>query len=63
MRSFLKMSPKGKAKKIKRASRDELPTMKPTKVKQSKKKINLGNELIKELRFHLELLREDEGLC
>lgn len=57
------MSAKEKAKKIKRASRAELPTMKPTKVKQSKKKINLGNELIKELKFHLELLREDEGLC
>jgi len=57
------MSAKEKVKKIKRASRDELPTMKPTKVKQSKKKLNLGNELIKELKFHLELLREDEGLC
>ena len=57
------MSAKDKVKKIKKASRAELPTMKPTKVKHSKKKINLGNELIKELKFHLELLREDEGLC
>lgn len=57
------MSAKEKAKKIKRASRDELPTMKPTKVKQSKKKHNLARELTKELRLQIELMREDEGLC
>ena len=57
------MNPKGKAKKIKRASRAELPTMKPTKVKQSKRKSNLARELTKELRFQIELMREDEGLC
>ncbi len=57
------MSAKEKVKKIKRASRVELPTMKPTKVKQSKKKLNLARELTKELRFQIELMREDEGLC
>ena len=57
------MNPKEKAKKIKRASRAELPTMKPTKVKQSKRKSNLARELTKELRFQIELMREDEGLC
>lgn len=55
------MSTKDKAKKIKKLSRSETPMMRPTKIKHSKKKINLGNELIKELRFHVELLKEDEG--
>ena len=53
------MSAKGKVKKIKRASRDELPTMKPTKVKQSKRKPNLARELTKELRLQIELMREE----
>ena len=57
------MNPKEKAKKIKRASRAELPTMKPAKVKQSKRKSNLARGLTKELRFQIELMREDEGLC
>ncbi len=53
------MSAKEKAKKIKRASRAELPTMKPTKVKQSKRKPNLARELTKELRLQIELMREE----
>ena len=56
------MSAKEKAKKIKRASCAELPTMKPTKVKQSKKKINLARELTKELRFQIELMREENEI-
>jgi len=57
------MSTKDKAKKIKKLSRNETPKMRPTKIKQSKKKINLCRELTKELRFQIELMREDEGLC
>lgn len=57
------MNPKDKAKKIKKLSRNETPKMKSTKIKQSKKKLNLGRELTKELRFQIELMREDEGLC
>lgn len=57
------MSTKDKAKKIKKLSRNETPKMKSTKIKQSKKKLNLGRELTKELRFQIELMREDEGLC
>lgn len=57
------MSTKDKAKKIKKLSRNETPKMKPTKIKHSKKKLNLGRELTKELRFQIELMREDEGLC
>ena len=56
------MSAKGKVKKIKRASRAELPIMKPTKVKQSKKKHNLARELTKELRFQIELMREENEI-
>lgn len=57
------MSTKDKAKKIKKLSRNETPKMRPTKIKQSKKKINLCRELTKELRFQIELMREDEALC
>lgn len=53
------MKAKDKVKKIKRASRSELPTMKPTKVKQSKRKSNLARELTKELMFQIELMREE----
>lgn len=57
------MSTEDKAKKIKKLSRSETPKMRPTKIKHSKKKLNLGRELTKELRFQIELMREDEGRC
>lgn len=58
----MKAEAKEKVKKIKQASRAELPTMRPTKIKHSKKKLNLARELTKEIRFHLELLREEENV-